>query len=289
MTSHITSKKWFPKERIDKKAHADHDQNLIRLGIYRRSFAAQSKLWIDVAILDRLFYKNNNQHRHFHRFRRTAEARRLLKRFKRLALDHMMNDLYACFWNGNDSHSHQQQRSWLSIPCRELCEFTMQKLISAVVILDKLQVVLVEIYREYTTLFRLQHFMSMAMVHMGICARLGTLAHKWAAELDDCYTVLQQWHLAFPVASKRANRYECLPDTMTRQRQIASKWSENRVSFKKPVHFESYLTHGASETAAKPSTPSLPPSDSPMNFFSMAEKDNDDLGEVLKSIEPAMN
>ncbi|KAI8059581.1 hypothetical protein BC940DRAFT_313457 [Gongronella butleri] len=235
---------WLPKERVNKHVKVDHEYNLKQLAIYKNSFAAQSKFWIDVAVLDRLYYKNYNQHRHFHRFRRTAEARRLLKRFKHLAVDLVIRDFYTMFWNNNVTDS---KKPWTSVPTREFCEYTMRKLIAASVVLDKLQVVLVEIYREYTTLLHLQHFVSMAFVHIGVCARLYTLARKWNSDFKDCYTMIHDWLDSFPLGSNKASGNVCTENTMTQERQNALQWTENRISFAKPAHFEFHLVHGHDE------------------------------------------
>ncbi|KAI8344267.1 hypothetical protein BC941DRAFT_7356 [Chlamydoabsidia padenii] len=124
----------------------------------------------------------------------------------------------------------------------------MQTLIASAILLDKLQVVLVEVYREYTMLLKLEHFVSLALVQLGISARLYTLAHKWVNELADCYQLIQKLHQAYPYGSKKTGcLYRCDPTTMKDERVKAEQWIKNRLSFKSPVHFEFFLTHLAED------------------------------------------
>ncbi|KAI8344266.1 hypothetical protein BC941DRAFT_7355 [Chlamydoabsidia padenii] len=67
--------------RINKDINIDHNAALKKLGRYRQSFANQQKFWVEVSLLDRLNYKGKNQHRHFHRFKRSCEVRYCLFSF----------------------------------------------------------------------------------------------------------------------------------------------------------------------------------------------------------------
>ncbi|CAO3599354.1 unnamed protein product [Absidia cylindrospora] len=160
-----------------------------------------------------------------------------------------MTQLYTLFWNEQCITSIKKGTDPTTLPTREFCEYAMQTLIASAVLLDKLQVVLVEVYREYSTCLKLKHFVSLALVHMGISARLYTLAHKWVKEINDCYDVIQQFHQTFPYGWKKGALYDCQPSTMMDQRRLANQWINNRLSFKQPIHFEYFLTHQATTTA----------------------------------------
>lgn len=67
------------KEHLDKANHKECLNNLEQLNKLQLSFSQQKKFWIEVSILDRLNYKNRNQHRHFHRFKRTSEVKKINK------------------------------------------------------------------------------------------------------------------------------------------------------------------------------------------------------------------
>lgn len=85
--------------RINKKIDINHDKQLKSLKTYVELFQDRKSFWIEVAVLDRLHYKNMNQQRPFHRFKRSMELRRLLKRLKSLQIDKELERLYISFWD----------------------------------------------------------------------------------------------------------------------------------------------------------------------------------------------
>lgn len=85
--------------RINKKIDINHDKQLKLLKTYVELFQDRKSFWIEVAVLDRLHYKNINQQRPFHRFKRSMELRRLLKRLKSLQIDKELERLYISFWD----------------------------------------------------------------------------------------------------------------------------------------------------------------------------------------------
>lgn len=85
--------------RLNKKIDMNHKEKLESLRSYMTLFSNQESFWIEVAIIDRLHYKNMNQQRPFHRFKRSMELRRLLKRLKAVKIDKELERLYLCFWD----------------------------------------------------------------------------------------------------------------------------------------------------------------------------------------------
>jgi hypothetical protein len=85
--------------RINKKVDINHKAQLESLKSYLDSFRDRQSFWIEVAVLDRLHYKNLNQQRPFHRFKRSMELRKLLKRVKVLSIDKELERLYVSFWD----------------------------------------------------------------------------------------------------------------------------------------------------------------------------------------------
>ncbi|ORZ08169.1 hypothetical protein BCR42DRAFT_146902 [Absidia repens] len=209
------------------------------------------------------------------------QARRLIKRLERLSIGKVITQLYTLFWNEQSITSIKKGTDPTTFPTREFCEYAMQTLIASAVLLDKLQVVLVEVYREYSTCLKLKHFVSLALVHMGLSARLYTLAHKWVKEINDCYDVIQQFHQTFPYGWKKGALYDCQPSTMVDQRRLANQWINNRLSFKHPVHFEYFLTHQATATAAELNLND----DHPMSLQLDAGSTMMDLGENAANID----
>ncbi|KAL0078961.1 hypothetical protein F4703DRAFT_1877990 [Phycomyces blakesleeanus] len=238
--------------RINKTIPIDHDEQLSKLNKLRVSFSQRKKFWIDVEVLNKTQYRQRNQHRQFHRFRRAEEARRILKRFKSLAIDQVVNDIYKAFWNAKTIEACQGK--WNFIPSKEFAEYTMHRLISATLLLDKLQMVLVETYRDHSKLLKLEHFVSLGLTYMAICSRLSIMSATWAKQLEDCYLLLQRWHLAFPSGIKQKNQEAflsqsnqiCGPHTMQDARlEYIRKESQERSTFKEPLHFSSYVAHSS--------------------------------------------
>lgn len=130
----------------------------------------------------------------------------------------------------------------------------MHRIIGASLILDKLKVVLVETYRANSTLLKLEHFVSLALVYMGLCSRLYSLCQVWLNELEDCYYQLHQWSAAFPTGLKQkhvesfmnSNNLTCKEDTMKKARHtFAEQWMVSKSSIHHKVHLETYLANQA--------------------------------------------
>ncbi|KAI8971670.1 hypothetical protein BDF20DRAFT_837969 [Mycotypha africana] len=85
--------------RINKKIDIHQDKQLKSLRSFVDLFKERKSFWIEIAVLDRLYYKNLNQQRPFHRFKRSMELRRLVKRLKMMKLEKELERLYRSFWN----------------------------------------------------------------------------------------------------------------------------------------------------------------------------------------------
>ncbi|CAO3641205.1 unnamed protein product [Cunninghamella echinulata] len=235
------------KEHLDKTNHKECLNNLEQLNKLQLSFSQQKKFWVEVSILDCLNYKNRNQHCHFHKFKRTSEVRRLLQRFKRVDISKHLTEFYRLFWHNNEIK--KCKGDFTTIPTKEHCEYILEKVIITSIIMDKLLIVLVEAYREYMTFLQLEHFVSMVIVHMGIFARLYSITHKWINELKECYHLVYSWYQITPYGTKSIESTKSYTlTTFDNEREIANQWNENRISYKKPIHFESYLVNSSTFT-----------------------------------------
>ncbi|RUS17541.1 hypothetical protein BC937DRAFT_89835 [Endogone sp. FLAS-F59071] len=77
----------------------DHDAKLRRLAFLQKCFQKRD-LWAEVAVLERLYYKNKNQHKQAGYWWRFCEVRRLLSRLKETNLAGMASDLMRGFYGG---------------------------------------------------------------------------------------------------------------------------------------------------------------------------------------------
>ncbi|CDH55819.1 predicted protein [Lichtheimia corymbifera JMRC:FSU:9682] len=223
----------LPKEQLNKKIKADHEQNIKQLKRSTKEMKKQ-QFWVEVAVIDRTFYKLSNSQRLFPRFRIIAQVRQLCKRLKGLAIDQVVARFLRVFWNV--ASIDNCKGPWNFIPTKELAEYTMHRIIAAALLLDRLQALLMKAYVEQTKTLRLRHFTSLMFVYMGACSRLYCMAHRWSIELQQCYEMIQGWYAAFPSGIKPKDKaketatnaidYTCLPDTCAQARRDAiQEWS----------------------------------------------------------------
>ncbi|KAI7902318.1 uncharacterized protein BX663DRAFT_543341 [Cokeromyces recurvatus] len=236
--------------RINKKIDINHNENLSSLKSLVEQFKDRKSFWIDVAVLDRLHYKNMNQQRPFHRFKRSMELRRLLKRLKALQIDKELERIYLSFWNAKSLDKCTSK--WNFIPSKESVQYTLHRLIGAALLLDKLRVTLVETYRANSTLLILEHFVSLALVYMGICSRLYKICHIWVNQIEECYHLLYTWSATFPSGLKQKeqarfvalNNLECDIDTLKNVRsKFAERTMQNKSCLQHKVHLETYIVN----------------------------------------------
>ncbi|KAI8380187.1 hypothetical protein BD560DRAFT_347885 [Blakeslea trispora] len=261
--------------RINKQIDMDHESQLKSLRSFVDLFSDTQPFWVEVAVLDRIHYKNMNQQRQFHRFKRGMELRRLIKRLKSLHLPKEMERLYLSFWNGASSDTSRPNY----IPSKESVYYTLHRLISAALLLDKIKVVTLETFRANATLLKLEHFVSLAMVVMGICSRLYKLAHVWINQLEECYHLLYRWSACFPSGLKQKDqaaydsqhKIACTADTFSIVRSQYTKTTQSqKASLQFPVHLESLIA----SQAVKEKLIETEPND--------AYDEDEDLGEVIQ-------
>ncbi|GAN08669.1 hypothetical protein MAM1_0217c08184 [Mucor ambiguus] len=236
--------------RISKKIDTNHDTQLKTLKTYVELIQDRKSFWIEVAVLDRLHYKNLNQQRPFHRFKRSMELRRLLKRLKTLQIDKELERLYISFWDAKSLDKCTSK--WNYIPSKESIQYTLHRLIGAALLLDKIKIALIETYRANSTLLKLEHFVSLAIVYMGICSRLYKLCHIWVNQIEECYHMLYTWSSCFPSGLKNKEQkaftanhnLECNADTLKAARtQYAQNTLKSKSSIQHKVHLETYLAN----------------------------------------------
>lgn len=239
----------------------------------------KQQFWVEVAVIDRTFYKLSNSQRLFPRFRIMAQVRQLCKRLKRLGIDHVVARFLYVFWNVKSADNCKGP--WNFTPTKEFAEYTMHRIIAAALLLDRLQALLMKAYVEQTKTLRLRHFTNLMFVYMGACSRLYCMAHRWSIELQQCYDLIQGWYAAFPSGIKPKNKtketisnidYTCLPDTCIQARRNAiQEWSGQ-------AEIPGILTFTPMKTLQS-NTP-VPKTESTMNTTPLIE--NDDLGEVIE-------
>ncbi|KAG0305299.1 hypothetical protein BGZ97_001154 [Linnemannia gamsii] len=193
--------------------HTTHFQQLLFL----RECFHKSEFWDEVAILDRMHYKNKNQHRQAGYFQRLNECRRIVARIKELNVAGLVDEFVQKFYSGRSLKSLTSKSQWDSIPYRSTVAFMMTRIIGGILLLRKLQSALYETYGAFYQLMSKTQFMAFALIAIGLCSRLSLVSKAWAKEYVDCYRLLETWMKTFPKEEARVEEvdYEAqLPDSI---------------------------------------------------------------------------
>ncbi|KAG0199903.1 hypothetical protein BGX33_011319 [Mortierella sp. NVP41] len=180
----------------------DHSTNFQQLLFLRERFH-KNEFWDEVAILDRMHYKNKNQHRQAGYFQRLCECRRIVARIKELNVAGLVDEFVQKFYSGRSLKTLSAKSQWDSIPYRSTAAFTMTRIIGGILLLRKLQSALYETYGAFYQLMSKTQFMAFALIAIGLCSRLSLLSKAWAKEYVDCYRLLEAWMKTFPKEEAR--------------------------------------------------------------------------------------
>ncbi|RUS27097.1 hypothetical protein BC938DRAFT_483719 [Jimgerdemannia flammicorona] len=112
----------------------DHDPKLRRLTFLQKCFQKRN-FWNEAAVLDRLYYKNKNQHRQAGYWWKLCEVRRLLNRLKEIDLSGLTSNLTRAFYGGKPLKKAKGPME--TIPSREYLTYAMHRMVGAVLIMDK--------------------------------------------------------------------------------------------------------------------------------------------------------
>ncbi|KAI8824555.1 uncharacterized protein EV422DRAFT_504533 [Fimicolochytrium jonesii] len=187
-------------EALPRKLHAS-----------RRAFA--SKEFVNECVaLDRLRYKNGNQHRSARYFRKLVMVRRLLRRFFEIDLEALIQKLL------DDMHPNKTKRHqgrWEHLPPRANMAYLLLRLASAYRILTQLRPALLTCYTSFRALLTQTFFMPMSMIVMAACARLHLLTGTMMRELEACYNELAGWFGSMPPLPTDPPYAALLPATLS--------------------------------------------------------------------------
>lgn len=118
----------------------------------------------------------------------------------------------------------------------------------------QLKIALIETYRANSTLLKLEHFVSMAIVYMGICSRLYNLCHAWVNQIEECYHLLYTWSQCFPSGMKQkdekvfllSNNLDCQADTLKLARmKYAEDTMKSKITNQHKIHLETSMANPA--------------------------------------------
>ncbi|CAG8589937.1 1412_t:CDS:2 [Funneliformis mosseae] len=162
----------------------------------------KNELWDEANILERLYYKNKNQHQRSIYFRKIVEIRRMLKRIKEMEINVLMSEFIGNFYS--TKISGKAQNTWDQVPSQEMVVFVMNRLICVAFLMNKALGTFIDTFEYLSTfnaLLRQTEFMSFALTCLAILARLNILTRVLLQEIKKCYGLLKNWVKSFPRSS----------------------------------------------------------------------------------------
>ncbi|KAH8554991.1 hypothetical protein BGW37DRAFT_420400, partial [Umbelopsis sp. PMI_123] len=81
----------------------------------------------------------------------------------------------------------------------------LHRIISAALLLDRIQVLSIETYRAHQHLLNKKYFIPLTLVIMGLCSRMYLTCKQWGVEIDDFYDFMMEWKQNFPSDAKNAS------------------------------------------------------------------------------------
>ncbi|KAI8921391.1 hypothetical protein DFJ77DRAFT_162143 [Powellomyces hirtus] len=171
------------------------DDDLPRqLHSFRRSFSRKEYTQECIA-LDRLRYKNSNQHRSAPHFRKLLAVRRLLARVQACGLDKTLETLLA------DMHPNATKRyqgRWEYLPARPALSFILIKLAGGHRLMTALLTALADTYNEFKKVAAQSYFMAVSIIAMAACARLHLMTRVRLRDVEECYGLLYAYMTRVP-------------------------------------------------------------------------------------------
>ncbi|KAF9161456.1 hypothetical protein DFQ26_004532 [Actinomortierella ambigua] len=191
----VNGRSILPKSTL--KTSPPLSEQLVNQLLQHRASFHKRGFWEEVAILERLYYKNKSQHRQAAHFQKLHECRRLVARIRDLNLAGIVDELVRDFYSGKSLRIIQDLK-WDSVPTRQSVAFVMVRIVGQILLLQKMQTTLYKTYGDFYQLMSKTQFMSFSLIAIGLCSRCSVLAKLWSQELVDCYKMLQGWIHDFP-------------------------------------------------------------------------------------------
>ncbi|KAI8580797.1 hypothetical protein K450DRAFT_236018 [Umbelopsis ramanniana AG] len=217
----------------------DDPFNMRKLSAFVKASRKQD-FWLELAIWDRIYYKNVNQHRQSHYFKKFGEVRRLMKRLKEINPSAEVAKLYTSFYN--ETPLAKCKGNPTTSPTLEYANYSLHRIISAALLIDRIQVLSIETYRAHQHLLNKKYFIPLTLVIMGLCSRTFLTCKQWGVEIDDYYDLMIDWKQKFPTDTKNTSlSYSDIDKTTMKQarKKASGEFSQRRISEFKPVHLES--------------------------------------------------
>jgi len=154
-----------------------------KLYYFQRLFS-KKQLWEEIAIIQRILYKNTLQHRKSAHLRKLIELSRCLKRFRELDLAEIMNHIIPI---------KTEEKNVYKLPSREMVSFFLTRLVGGYKLLSKTINILEDTYIAFHTILRQALFMPFALIVMSSTSRLHIYFQYLLKEMNICYKMTYHW------------------------------------------------------------------------------------------------
>ncbi|KAI6039037.1 hypothetical protein EDC04DRAFT_2688724 [Pisolithus marmoratus] len=169
----------LPRSSVSIHLQKDVDVLLKELKPCARHLRATLGSYVDeLRILDRLYYKNVNQHRAALFFKRVSETRRYGQRLVTLNISEHVDYLYASFFGLTTTLGVNQKLfkgTWTHVPMGCDLLFVVEKISTSGKLIDKMCNQLMRGYQHFTLAMRSGAFIQLIVLFSAICSRMSTL------------------------------------------------------------------------------------------------------------------
>ncbi|KAJ2716599.1 hypothetical protein H4R19_000552 [Coemansia spiralis] len=170
-----------------------HAQSLGELGRLAAGLGKRNELWQDQTLLQRIFYRNWNQHRGSLYYRRLYELRRVLRILAQTAVRELLEQLLAAFYDPETRRKDRKVAAWTTLPCVLFTAKVAGRVAMVAKLASKVQQASMAVYVQFAAQTAQTLFMPLALVVQGLAARVFLVAGQWHQDLVAVYVLLAQW------------------------------------------------------------------------------------------------
>ncbi|CAL1704842.1 unnamed protein product [Somion occarium] len=151
----------------------------------RRLQTAFHSQQVDLQVLERLYYKGNNQHRSALFWRRIEEIRRYTPRLTDQRTQTVVDELRLSFWGPvNERTSKSLKGAWTHVPNPSSVQSVLDRLVLVHRLITKMHGSLSRTYRHLNLNFQTGAFLQLILTLSAITARLATLSDELLSSIE---------------------------------------------------------------------------------------------------------
>ncbi|TDL27531.1 hypothetical protein BD410DRAFT_782629 [Rickenella mellea] len=176
-----------PRSSVEKLLHAVFDTTIKELrACSRRLTNVYSSLGDELQLLDRLYYKNNNQHHSALFWRKTEETRRFGRRILEMDTSSLADDLrYSFFAEGAKNNPKVLKGSWSHVPHVKFVLYVLERSQACVELVKTTSKRLETTFGTLTTAMKSGSFIQMILLLTAITSRFGMLLNELQPALEE--------------------------------------------------------------------------------------------------------